>query len=44
MKKEIMDQQEVINRLRELRNQRKQDLQFLKELNLQAMKERHLKN
>ena len=40
---EKMDQQEVMNRLRELSNQGKQNLKYLKELNMQAMKQRQLK-
>ena len=42
MKREMMDQ-EVINRLREMSNQGKQSLNYLKELNLNAMKQRRLK-
>lgn len=38
-----MDQQEVINRLRELSYQGKQNLMYLKELNMQALKQRSLK-
>ena len=37
------DQQEVMNRLRELNDQGKQNLKYLKELNVQEMKQRKMK-
>ena len=42
MKREIMDQ-EVMNRLRKFGDQRKQELIYLKELNLNALKQKSLK-
>ena len=42
MKREVKDQ-EIINRLREVSLQKKQELKYLKELNLQAIKQKRLK-